>query len=196
MCSISILCAHWLGVSTGEKEEVDLPVARAQMRGVHVLDDTQPVDEQQIAEHPAIPAKGTETQGHGQPGQATEPGLALTGADVQQMGGEQHADVAAGGIPDTLQQLGLDSPGLPDQAGVPQAADGQALATAEEPQQAAAPATTEPGSGALRPSTQEPDQAAAAWTPLASPDGWRSKRQTRSTETSPAPKSEGKFPAP
>lgn len=172
-------------VEVGEEEEEDpLPVARAPRRSAHVLDDTQPVEEPVTGEHAAKRGASNRGQAAAQPNQATQPGLTPTGATASQPAGEMRADAAPGGLPATLQQLGLESPGLPDQAGGPSAAEGQALATAGEPEQALP--VTGPASGALFPSTQDPDQAVPAWTPLTSPDGWRSKRKARSTETSPA----------
>lgn len=165
-----------------EEGEDPLPVVRARRRSAHVLDDTQPVDELTIAEDPSQRSTDNEAQAAVQLEQAAEPGPALTEVDAQEPAGQVHAD--------TLQQLGLDSPALPDQAGGPSGAEGQDLAMEEEPEQA--PPATGPGSGALRPSTQDPDQAAPAWTPLTSPDGWRSKRKARSTEPSPAATPEGK----
>ena len=160
-----------------------------------MLDDTQPADEPLDAEAPAKAGTDDKAPEAAQLDQATEPGRAVTGTLAQQLvAGEQHADATPGGQPDTMQQLGLDSPGVPDQAGGPSDVRGQHQAAAgEEPEQA--PPATGPGSGALRPSTQEPDQAAPAWTPVTSPDGWRSKRKARSTEPSPAAKPEGNFHA-
>ena len=167
-------------------------MARARRKTAHVLEDTltpsQPLNGQEAAEHPAS-SDSVEAQAAAQPNPATEPGLAATEATMQQPAGVQHADVAPGALPDTLQQLGLDSPGLPDEAGGHSGAEGQDQAAAGEPKQA--PAT---GSEAQRPSTQEPDQAAPAVTPFTSPDGWRSKRKPGGTGASPAAKPEGKCP--
>ena len=181
-----------LGCVQADLEEDDsLRVTGAPGRRALVLDDTQPADEQpDDAEDAAKPGNGRTASAAPQLDQAKQPGLADMGAGVGPPEREQHADVTAGGQPNTMQQLGLDSPGVPDQAAMSSDVRGLHQAAAgEEPEEA--PHAHGPGSGALRPSTQEPDQAAPAWTPVTSPDGWRSKRKARSTEPSPAPMSKG-----
>jgi len=153
-----------------------------------VLDDTldpseRQDDEQQAAGRPADSVEaptsfqlqlqlGTEAY------QATEIHTG-NGEAIPAPASVQHADVARGALPNTLQQLGLDSPAL----------HGQAVGQGEagEPEQAA-PVTAE----VMRPSTQEPDQAASVWTPLSPDDGWRPKKKRKSTGNSPSPKPEGK----
>lgn len=150
-----------------------------QKRG-HILEDTLdpslPIAEEEEEEAAEdldrgnAPDQTTEAEpGHGEaaqqaPGHSAEPG----------------ADATRGAGDSTLHYAETEPADEPDQA-----------VTAEPYQATAAAATAGQHAEQALPSTQEPDQAARAWTPLSSPDGWRSKRRSRTKEDHPATKPDG-----